>query len=152
VALKTQFPAMEAVGGAGRHINADATLRTKCGAPHLVRETCTSGSVRDEDGNILIYSANLRGVDGNVGIIRNPLRAIDLLDQIILAQVLPDVFRGIEFWACRRQRHHRKIFAIVSLRVVCQPAWSKRISAGAPGATAPIDVLLHGLRCRHTPR
>jgi hypothetical protein len=27
------------------------------------RETCTSGSVRDEDGNILIYSANDREVE-----------------------------------------------------------------------------------------
>ena len=34
------------------------------------REICTSGSVRDEDGNILIYSANDRGDRGNVGIIR----------------------------------------------------------------------------------
>ena len=28
------------------------------------RETCTSGSVRDEDGNILIYSAAARPLDG----------------------------------------------------------------------------------------
>jgi len=27
------------------------------------REICTSGSVRDEDGNILIYSANDRGIE-----------------------------------------------------------------------------------------
>ena len=27
------------------------------------RETCTSGSVRDEDGNVLIYSANDRGIE-----------------------------------------------------------------------------------------
>jgi hypothetical protein len=39
------------------------------------RETCTSGTVRDEDGNILIYSANDRGDRGNVGIIRSPVRA-----------------------------------------------------------------------------
>ena len=38
------------------------------------RENCTSGSVRDEDGNILIYSANDRGDRGNVGIIRSPVR------------------------------------------------------------------------------
>jgi len=31
--------------------------------------------VRDEDGNILIYSANDRGDRGNVGIIRSPVRA-----------------------------------------------------------------------------
>ena len=40
-----------------RHINCSATLRIKCGAPHLKREICTSGTVRDEGGNILIYSA-----------------------------------------------------------------------------------------------
>jgi hypothetical protein len=39
------------------------------------RENCTSGSVRDEDGNILIYSANDRGDRGNVGIMRSPVRA-----------------------------------------------------------------------------
>ena len=39
------------------------------------RETCTSGTVRDEGGNILIYSANDRGDRGNVGIIRSPVRA-----------------------------------------------------------------------------
>jgi hypothetical protein len=31
--------------------------------------------VRDEDGNILIYSANVRGDRGNVGIIRSPVRS-----------------------------------------------------------------------------
>ena len=44
------------------------------------REICTSGTVRDEDGNILIYSANDRGDRGNVGIIRSPLRASILPD------------------------------------------------------------------------
>jgi len=44
------------------------------------RENCTSGSVRDEDGNILIYSANDRGDRGNVGIIRSPIRASILPD------------------------------------------------------------------------
>jgi hypothetical protein len=39
------------------------------------REICTSGTVRDEDGNVLIYSANERGDRGNVGIIRSPNRA-----------------------------------------------------------------------------
>src|SRR6516165_1354350 len=39
------------------------------------REICTSGSVRDEGGNILIYSANDRGDRGDVGIIRSPVRA-----------------------------------------------------------------------------
>ncbi len=33
------------------------------------REICTSGTVRDADGNILIYSANDREDRGNVGII-----------------------------------------------------------------------------------
>src|SRR6202051_3841055 len=45
------------------------------------REICTSGTVRDEDGNVLIYSANVRGDRGNVGIIRSPVRATILLDQ-----------------------------------------------------------------------
>src|SRR5580704_15347652 len=47
------------------------------------REICTSGTVRDEDGNVLIYSANDRGDRGNVGIIRSPIRA----------SILPDRFR-----------------------------------------------------------
>jgi hypothetical protein len=51
------------------------------------REICTSGTVRAEDSNVLIYSANLRGDDGNVGIIRSPLRAI----------VLPDPLRQVQF-------------------------------------------------------
>ena len=44
------------------------------------REICTSGTVRDEAGNILIYSANDRGDRGNVGIIRSPVRASILPD------------------------------------------------------------------------
>jgi hypothetical protein len=44
------------------------------------REICTSGTVRDGDGNILIYSANDRGDRGNVGIIRSPIRASILPD------------------------------------------------------------------------
>jgi len=44
------------------------------------RETCTSGTVRDEGGNILFYSANDRGDRGNVGIIRSPIRASILPD------------------------------------------------------------------------
>ena len=44
------------------------------------REICTSGTVRDEDGNILIYSANDRGDRGDVGIIRSPVRASILPD------------------------------------------------------------------------
>ena len=45
------------------------------------REICTSGTVRDEDGNILIYSANDRGDRGDVGIIRSPVRASILPDR-----------------------------------------------------------------------
>jgi hypothetical protein len=44
------------------------------------RETCTSGSVRDGAGNILIYSANEREDRGDVGIIRSPVRASILPD------------------------------------------------------------------------
>jgi protein-S-isoprenylcysteine O-methyltransferase Ste14 len=56
------------------------------------RETCTSGSVRDGDGNILIYSANERGDRGDVGIIRSPVRA----------SILPD-FGGYFVYAARRE-------------------------------------------------
>jgi hypothetical protein len=44
------------------------------------REICTSGTVRDEGGNILIYSANWDR--GNVGIIRSPIRASILPDHL----------------------------------------------------------------------
>jgi hypothetical protein len=44
------------------------------------REICTSGTVRDEGGNILIYSANDREDRGNVGIIRSPIRVSILPD------------------------------------------------------------------------
>ena len=37
--------------------------------------------MRDEDGNVLIYSANDRGDRGNVGIIRSPIRASILPDR-----------------------------------------------------------------------
>jgi len=61
------------------------------------RETCTSGTVRDEGGNILFYSANDRGDRGNVGIIRSPIRA----------SILPDLHRiwvdGTEFRWTREQ-------------------------------------------------
>ena len=56
------------------------------------REICTSGTVRDEDGNILIYSANDRGDRGNVGIIRSPVRAT----------ILPDESRNA------KELHHRR--------------------------------------------
>ena len=49
------------------------------------REICTSGTVRDEDGNILIYSANDRGDRGNVGIIRSPVRASILPDYEVVS-------------------------------------------------------------------
>jgi hypothetical protein len=59
------------------------------------REICTSGTVRDEDGNILIYSANDRGDRGNVGIIRSQLRASILPDYKIYdpptASTLPEL-------------------------------------------------------------
>ena len=46
------------------------------------REICTSGTVRDEAGNILIYSANDRGDRGDGGIIRSPVRASILPDHL----------------------------------------------------------------------
>ena len=51
------------------------------------REICTSGTVRDEDGNILIYSANDRGDRGDVGIIRSPVRASILPDHLTAGAV-----------------------------------------------------------------
>src|SRR5271165_5848358 len=38
-----------------RHISTGATLRTKCGAPHLVRESRTPGSVGEVPGNRHLY-------------------------------------------------------------------------------------------------
>ena len=38
VAFKVRFAPLEVAWGTGGHINVDATLRTKCGAPHLMRE------------------------------------------------------------------------------------------------------------------
>jgi hypothetical protein len=38
VAFKARFSALEGTHGAGRHINVDATLRTKCGPPHFMQE------------------------------------------------------------------------------------------------------------------
>ena len=64
------------------------------------RETCTSGTVRDEGGNILIYSANDREDRGNVGIIRSPIRA----------SILPD-----------RTRHPRLNFAV--MHNTCNSMW-----------------------------
>ena len=57
------------------------------------RENCTSGSVRDEDGNILIYSANDRGDRGNVGIIRSPVRASILPDRTSPCMNVSEFFR-----------------------------------------------------------
>ena len=36
---------LKSANGVGRHINADATFRTKCGRPHLVREIRTLRSM-----------------------------------------------------------------------------------------------------------
>jgi len=41
VAFKCRHPALAAAPDAQRHISAGATLRIKCGAPHLMRENCT---------------------------------------------------------------------------------------------------------------
>ena len=45
VAFKIFFAALDVAVGTGGHINADATFRTKCGRPHLVREIRTLGSM-----------------------------------------------------------------------------------------------------------
>ena len=62
------------------------------------REICTSGTVRDEDGNILIYSANDREDRGNVGVIRSPVRAsiLPAHDQAAPAvKIVAFIVRGI---------------------------------------------------------
>ena len=43
----------------------------------------------------ILFVVDSTGDGENVGIIRSPLRAIDLIDQIFLAQVLPDILRCI---------------------------------------------------------
>ena len=52
VALENSFMAQTAAIEADRHINAYATLRIKCGAPHLMREIRTPGSVRAKPNGI----------------------------------------------------------------------------------------------------
>jgi hypothetical protein len=47
---------------AGRHIWADATLRIRCGRPHLMRESRSSGSVEGVVGNHDPYSDRNAGV------------------------------------------------------------------------------------------
>jgi hypothetical protein len=64
VAFKNRFSAWAATLGAERHISTGATLRTKCGAPHFMREIRTSSS---EGGGIeanrcfLPYTYSLNG-------------------------------------------------------------------------------------------
>src|SRR5271165_5194338 len=55
VAFKCRHPAVAAAPDARRHISADATLRTKCGAPHLVRESRTPGSEGEVPGDRHLY-------------------------------------------------------------------------------------------------
>ena len=55
VAFKGRHSALAATFGAERHISTDATLRTKCGAPHLVRKSRTPGSVGEVSGNRHLY-------------------------------------------------------------------------------------------------
>ena len=66
------------------------------------RETCTSGTVRDEGGNILIYSANDREDRGNVGIIRSPVRA----------SILPDHYQTSGLVTCSVMRSGSPTFAL----------------------------------------
>ena len=66
------------------------------------RESCTSGTVRDEDGDILIYSANDREDRGNVGIIRSPVRATILPDRA--AAIAPRDISGLRPARCRYER------------------------------------------------
>jgi hypothetical protein len=45
VAFKIPFASLEVAWGTGGHINVDATLPIKCGAPHLMLEIGTYGSM-----------------------------------------------------------------------------------------------------------
>jgi hypothetical protein len=69
------------------------------------REICTSGTVRDEDGNVLIYSANDGGDRGNVGIIRSPIRA----------SILPDHKRHRPMTKCEVTRIPRRTQPVVRM-------------------------------------
>jgi len=80
------------------------------------RETCTSGTVRDEAGNILIYSANDREDRGNVGIIRSPIRA----------SILPDYIAG-QLVGCGRPRCRRR----GTQRSLANHRWSFKLDAVA---------------------
>src|SRR5271167_3380642 len=55
VAFKGRHSALAATFGVERHISTGATLRTKCGAPHLVRKSRTPGSVGEVPGNRHLY-------------------------------------------------------------------------------------------------
>jgi len=46
VVFKSRRLSLAAAPNTQRHISAGATLRTKCGAPHFMREICLSGSMR----------------------------------------------------------------------------------------------------------
>jgi hypothetical protein len=68
------------------------------------RESCTSGTVRDEDGNILIYSARplVHVAPMSLAGIRNPQHERTLTErQIIPPGSNPDLF---DLW-CLRSRH-----------------------------------------------
>jgi hypothetical protein len=78
VAPGSGFPLRHTDRGAGRHINSSATLRIKCGRPHLMREFCTSGSVRDEGGNILIYSATRKSGQHRIPAFANGVSPVPL--------------------------------------------------------------------------
>src|SRR4029077_8854805 len=80
---KTRFSALlRRHPSAGRPDRPSLHLREQSSSmKNRTREICTSGTVRDEGGNILIYSANDRGDRGNVGIIRSPIRASILPDR-----------------------------------------------------------------------
>src|SRR5208337_2998115 len=55
VAFKRPHPALAAAPSTQCHISADATLRIKCGAPHLVRESRTPGSEGEVPGDRHLY-------------------------------------------------------------------------------------------------
>ena len=52
---KVAVSALAAAPNARRHISAGATLRIKCGAPHLMRESRTPGSEGEVPGDRHLY-------------------------------------------------------------------------------------------------
>jgi hypothetical protein len=84
--------------------------------------------VRDEGGNILIYSANDREDRGNVGIIRSPVRASILPDRgnTLVSVSTPWVSAAAMASSPEHCRRMSRIGVTIQLRMVLRPAASAR--------------------------